>query len=60
MRLLFFVLAVHGSAAVGLAQKPGIIPNEDPDSTTRWLILAGIVVVVAITAFLNPKRSHLN
>jgi hypothetical protein len=32
---------------------------EDKDALIRWGIAAGIVIIIALPAFLNPKRSHL-
>ncbi len=51
--------AVHGAAFSAWAQKPAR-PAEDDSGVLQWVIAAGIVVVICVTAFLNPKRSHLN
>jgi hypothetical protein len=41
------------------AQRPARLP-EDESGILQWVIAAGIAVVICVTAFLNPKRSHLN
>ena len=51
-------LVVHLLGTSALAQSPAKLPNED-GGYLQWGIALGIVVVVAFTAFLNPKRSHL-
>ena len=50
---------VHGSALSAWAQKP-TKPPEGDSGILQWVIAAGIAVVICVTAFLNPKRSHLN
>jgi hypothetical protein len=49
---------VHVAAASALAQQPARLP-EGGSGVLQWVIAAGIGVIVCITAFLNPKRSHL-
>jgi hypothetical protein len=44
-------------AAPAWAQKPIKPPEESV--TLQWVIAFGIIFVIAIAAFLNPKRSHL-
>lgn len=51
-------LAMDLMAATAWAQKQGRVPNED-GGWLQWGIAAGLVVVVCVPAFLNPKRSHL-
>ncbi len=41
------------------AQKP-TKPIEGDGGVLPWVIGAGIAVVICVTAFMNPKRSHLN
>ena len=53
------ILAVHMHAVSVQAQQTGRLPNEE-GSVLHWCIAAGIVFVICITAFMNPKRSHLN
>jgi len=52
-------IIVHGLAVSAWAQKP-IKPPEDDGGVLPWVVAAGIAVVICVTAFLNPKRSHLN
>ena len=52
-------VAVHGAASEALAQKIAI-PTDEDGGAMSWLIAAGIIVVVCLSAFINPKRSHLN
>ena len=52
-------VVVHGTAVSAWAQKP-IRPPEDEGGVLTWVVAAGIAVVICVTAFLNPKRSHLN
>jgi hypothetical protein len=52
------VLGLHGSAAAVLGQTPAQLPGEAAE-WLNWVIGAGVVVVVVLAAFLNPKRSHL-
>ena len=53
------MLTVHMLAVSAQAQRTGKVPDEE-GGLLQWCIAAGIVLVVCITAFLNPKRSHLN
>lgn len=53
------MLTVHMLAVSAQAQPTGRLPEEE-GGLLQWCIAAGIVLVVCITAFLNPKRSHLN
>jgi hypothetical protein len=52
------VLAVHLLAATAWAQKLGRIPDED-GGWLQWIVAAGLAVVILLSAFINPKRSHL-
>ena len=53
----FLVRDKLGTAAWSLAQKPAeLVPDEE--GMVRWGVTAGVVVVIGLTAFLNPKRSH--
>jgi len=40
-----------------LAQKNANLPEES-DAVMRYGVLLGIVVLIGLSAFLNPKRSH--
>jgi hypothetical protein len=46
------------SDGVAFAQQAARLPDED-GGLLQWAIAAGIAGVVLVTAFLNPKRSHL-
>ncbi len=45
-------------AATVWAQKPGRIPDDD-SGWLQWGIAVAIAIIVCVTAFINPKRSHL-
>jgi len=42
-----------------LAQTPGRVAGED-SGYLQWIVFLGIGVIVCLTGFVNPKRSHLN
>ncbi|HNQ21963.1 MAG TPA: hypothetical protein PKK06_02605 [Phycisphaerae bacterium] len=46
------------SPVVALAQKEASLPEKD-NGLIQWAVAAGIVILIAVVAFLNPKRSHL-
>ncbi len=50
------LIVLHTTAATAWAQKPVKPPEES--ATLQWVIALGVMVVVGIAAFLNPKRSH--
>lgn len=52
------VLAIHGTAANAWAQKQAGLPDDD-QSLIRIGIAVGVIVIIGLPAFLNPKRSHL-
>ena len=52
------VVAMHLAASVAWAQKPGRLPGEER-GWLPWAVAAGIIVIICIAGFLNPKRSHL-
>ena len=47
------------SSSAAWAQKPMKPPGDD-SVTMQWTIAIGLIVVIGVSAFLNPKRSHLN
>ena len=51
-------LAIHGTAASAWAQQRARIPKDEA-SMIPWAIAGGIVVLICVCGFLNPKRSHL-
>lgn len=44
-------------AGDALAQKRATLPEES-DTLIRYGVMIAIVVLIGLTAFLNPKRSH--
>ena len=59
LRMVVAGLVVHGAALSAWAQKPAK-PPEDDSGVLQWVVAAGIAVIICVTAFMNPKRSHLN
>ena len=59
LKTVIAAVIVHGSALSAWAQKP-TKPPEGDGGFLPWVVAAGIAVVICVTAFLNPKRSHLN
>ncbi|MHC4697802.1 MAG: hypothetical protein ACYTFA_13810 [Planctomycetota bacterium] len=51
-------VATHLASSPAWAQKPGRVPG-DGAGFYPWAIAAGIIVVICVAGFLNPKRSHL-
>ncbi len=51
--------ACHVLADAAMAQKLARLPDDD-GFLIRYLVLAGVVVVIGLAAFLNPKRTHLS
>lgn len=47
------------SSGAVFAQKP-VKPPETEGGVLPWVIALGLMVVIGVSAFLNPKRSHLN
>lgn len=58
-KTVLVAVVVHGSAMSAWAGKP-TKPLEGDGGFLPWVVAAGIAVVICVTAFLNPKRSHLN
>ena len=52
------VLWILVAPATAWAQAPAA-PAAEPNSGLTWGIAVGLAVVVLLTGFLNPKRSHL-
>lgn len=59
LKTIVAAVAVHAVAVSAWAQKPAKL-TEDESGVMQWVIAAGIAVVICVTAFLNPKRSHMN
>jgi len=51
------VLVTNMFAATALAQAPARLTGEDAGAIT-WVVAVALVLIVSITAFINPKRSH--
>ena len=49
----------HVLANAAMAQKQANMP-DDEGLVFRYLVLLGVVVVIGLAAFLNPKRTHLS
>lgn len=58
-RWLVTACLVLANASTALAQKSARLPEED-GGLIQWAIAAGIVILISIPAFLNPKRSHMD
>ena len=56
--LLAGATAFHESATLVVAQTPASL-RENKESWLPWVIAAALAVLVCVTAFINPKRSHL-
>jgi hypothetical protein len=50
--------AVHLASDHAWAQKSARLPG-DGEGFLPWAVGGGIIVVICIAGFLNPKRSHL-
>ncbi|GAG39491.1 unnamed protein product [marine sediment metagenome] len=50
-------LAIHFSTAPAWAQRPGHVVEEE-GGLLQWGIAVGLAIVICVSAFLNPKRSH--
>ena len=53
------VVLCHVLADPAMAQKQANMP-DDEGLVIRYLVLMGVVVVIGLAAFLNPKRTHLS
>jgi hypothetical protein len=58
-RLAVALVAYAGSATNAWAQRPSKPPGDDSIGM-QWAIAIGLTVVIALSAFINPKRSHLD
>ncbi len=50
---------IHVLAGGAWAQTP-TRPPETEGAVLQWVIAGGLLIVIGISGFLNPKRSHLN
>lgn len=51
------VCAGFGSWAPALAQAPAKLTEAEGTAIT-WVVAVALVLIVSVTAFINPKRSH--
>ena len=51
-------IAIHLTAAPVWAQRSARL-RDDEGSLIPWAIVGGIIVLICVCGFLNPKRSHL-
>lgn len=60
LRIATVTAGLHLVSANALAQmNESRLAKEDSSGSLPFLIAAGIAVVVCLSGFLNPKRSHL-
>jgi len=59
LNTLLAAVVVHAIALPAWAQRPAK-PPEDEITVMQWVVAVGIAVVICVTAFMNPKRSHMN
>lgn len=57
--LVSVVLALHLAGSFALAQEPARLPKEDK-GILQLLVAVGLLLLICVTAFMNPKRSHLD
>jgi len=51
------VFAMHFATASAWAQKPATLPGID-GGVVQWVVAGGILLIMCVAGFLNPKRSH--
>ncbi len=57
--MFLMAISIHAVAEVARAQTPiEMLPAEK--TWLKWVISAGLVVVVCLPTFINAKRSHLS
>lgn len=56
-RLTAMLTALAGLALPAAAQVPARLPEEDK-GLLQWVVMLGILVLLAAAAFMNPKRTH--
>ena len=49
---------LHVLGGTALAQKSVTMAKGEGSGSLPWLIAGGIAVIVCVTGFLNPKRTH--
>lgn len=59
LRCVGLVLLLGSVAAPVLAQDRWIPPNKDR-GMLQWVVMLGVLILICIPAFLNPKRSHMD
>ncbi len=53
------MVLIHLASFPAQAQVHATLPGED-GGMLQWGVAAGVAVVICLTGFLNPKRSHLH
>ncbi|MCC7292126.1 MAG: hypothetical protein IT449_08720 [Phycisphaerales bacterium] len=56
-RLFFASLAVLAPTLPAFAQQRWSPPNKDK-GMLQWVVMLGILILICIPSFMNPKRSH--
>ncbi len=56
-RIAIVMCVCSAVAQPALAQEPARIPEAE-GSVVTWVVAIALVLLVCITAFINPKRSH--
>ena len=51
------LLAMHVTAGSAWAQTAVRLPEEDK-GLVQWAVALGIIILICIPAFMNPKRTH--
>ena len=51
------LLAMHATAGSAWAQNAVRLPEEDK-GLVQWAVALGIIILICISAFMNPKRTH--
>jgi hypothetical protein len=57
--VMLTVFFVDLCGAWAFAQEPAKLPKDDK-GILQWVIALGLAIVVLVSAFMNPKRSHLD
>lgn len=53
------VSIVTAGASQALAQQYWSAPNKNKGAL-QWVVMLGVVILLSIPAFMNPKRSHMD
>lgn len=58
-RAVLATLLVASHATDVVAQQYWFAPNKNKGAL-QWVVMLGVVILLAIPAFMNPKRSHMD